>query len=94
MDFIWIFWLFLIGWFGFMMYQSYRSRQQRRALIESLNIGEEVTLAGGILGRIVEMRYDRVLIESGPNTRLWVLREAIVGKTAGLAESGEDTRAA
>jgi preprotein translocase subunit YajC len=60
--------------------QQQRVRRQRE-LIMSVDVGDEVVTAGGIIGRIVEMSDDRAWIEVADDVVLEILRVAISRKT-------------
>ena len=64
----------------FFMYRS--KRNQDRALKDQLGQmkrGDEVMTAGGIYGKIVEVRDNKVLVkvDENSNTKIWFTRDAI-----------------
>jgi preprotein translocase subunit YajC len=60
--------------------QQQRVRRQRE-LIMSIDVGDEVVTAGGIIGRIVELSDDRVWVEVADDVVVEMLRIAISKKT-------------
>ena len=64
-----------------------RSRQE---MLTSMKRGDEIQTIGGIVGKVVEARDDRVLVkvDETSNTKIWFLRSAIARVTA------EDTKPA
>jgi len=52
---------------------------QRKSLLDNLKKGDEVQTIGGVLGKVVETRDDRVLVkvDEGSNTKIWFSRSAI-----------------
>jgi len=73
----------LLGGFGALMYfttirpQKKRQKEEQN-MRESLEIGDEITTLGGILGRIVTVKEDSLIIETGADrTKLRILRTAI-----------------
>jgi preprotein translocase subunit YajC len=59
--------------------QQRRARQQR-ALVESLDVGDEVVTIGGLFGRIMEVDDEAVTIDAGAGTRLRFLKQAVARK--------------
>lgn len=56
--------------------QQQRVRQQRD-LVASLELGDEVVTAGGIIGTIVVLTDDEASLEISPGVRMRILRGAI-----------------
>ena len=71
-------------------------KQQKRDLQmrASLDIGDEVLTQGGVLGRIVSIREDTVVIETGSDrVKLRIVRNAIIqNTTAKSATKKESTK--
>ena len=73
----------LLGGFGAMMYFTTIRPQKKRqkeeqSMRDNLEIGDEITTLGGILGRIVTIKEDSLIIETGADrTKLRILRTAI-----------------
>lgn len=65
-----------VGWFLLIRPQQERARRHA-AVIDSLEPGEEVITAGGIHGRLTEIRAETVGIEVAPGVVLTVARPAI-----------------
>lgn len=80
-----IFWA-LIG--GAMWFLLIRPQQQRvkaqRALVQSLEVGDEVVTVGGMLADIVALEGEIVTLEPAPGIRLRYRRAAISGKVPQL----------
>jgi preprotein translocase subunit YajC len=53
--------------------------KQRQARLKELKKGDEIQTIGGIIGKIVEAREDRVLVkvDETANTKVWFSRNAI-----------------
>lgn len=56
--------------------QSKRNKEHKQ-LLESLSKGDEVVIAGGMLGKITKVGDDFVVIEVAPNTEIRFQRGAI-----------------
>jgi preprotein translocase subunit YajC len=66
-----------IAIFWFLLIRPQRQQQKRHeALLKQLKKGDEVVTAGGIVGRIVHVKDDRLTIESG-ESRLVIQRERV-----------------
>jgi preprotein translocase subunit YajC len=71
--------LLLVGammWFLLIRPQQQRVRRQQ-ALLQALEVGDEVITAGGMIGRITAMDGDRVSIELGAGVVVEFLRGAV-----------------
>lgn len=64
-----------------------KARKQHDALLGSLKKGDEVVTSGGIIGRVKDIKEERVTVESGDST-LVIRRDRIiqVGSDAGAAK--------
>jgi preprotein translocase subunit YajC len=64
-----------------MVFSSRRSKKEKRQyedMLENLAVGDEVTTIGGIIGRIVSIKGETVLIETGRDkVKIRFLRSAI-----------------
>jgi preprotein translocase subunit YajC len=77
--------------------QQQRVRRQRE-LVMSIDVGDEVVTAGGMIGRVVELSDDRAWIEVADDVVIEILRIAITRKTEarpvtddGVEQEYEDT---
>jgi preprotein translocase subunit YajC len=66
---------------GMMWLLLIRPQQQRvkrqQALLASLEVGDEVVTAGGLMGRIVSLDDERMWIEIAPGTTVTFVRAAV-----------------
>jgi preprotein translocase subunit YajC len=71
--------LAMVGVFYFLLIRPNRKRQKAdKAMRENLQIADEVVTSGGIIGRVLSVKDDTVLIETGGDrTRIRILRSAI-----------------
>ena len=70
----------MIGGFYFLLIRPQRNRQRsQRALLSSLEVGDEIMTTGGMLGTIVEIDDDEgvVTVEIAPGTRVKMMRQGI-----------------
>jgi preprotein translocase subunit YajC len=77
--------------------QQQRVRRQRE-LVMSIDVGDEVVTAGGMIGRVIELSDDRAWIEVADDVVIEILRIAITRKTEarpvtddGVEQEYEDT---
>ena len=64
--------------FYFLLIRPQQKKQKEaRAMLDSLEKGNEVVTAGGILGRIVKIDDQYITVEVAPNTQMVVQRGAI-----------------
>ena len=80
--------LLLVGFVGVMYFTTIRPQRKRQkeeqSMRDNLEIGDEITTIGGIMGRVVTVKEDSIIIETGADrTKLRILRTAIgVNNTA------------
>ena len=78
----------------FMMHRS--SKKQERETQEmrnSLEVGDEITTIGGIIGEIVRIKEETVTIETGKDrTKIRILRSAVRSVDVYAAEKRGETR--
>ena len=70
----------LIGGMYFLMIRPQKKRQRtQRAVLNSLQVGDEVMTAGGIFGTLKEIDDDEgtVVVEIAPGTQIRMLRQGI-----------------
>lgn len=79
--FIYILIFAAIGYFLLVRPRARRNRQARQ-MQQSIEVGDEVILTSGIIGRITWMEGDRARVEVAPETELEVVRAAISRRTA------------
>ena len=69
---------FLLLWLIVVRPQRKRQNQQR-ALVNELQVGDEVLTAGGIYGTVSRLDEDEVTVEIAPRTEVRVARRAVAG---------------
>ena len=69
----------LIAIFYFMLYRPQKKQEKEtRALLDSLQVGDEITTHSGIIGKIVSMKDETVTIETSKDkTKIRFLKTAI-----------------
>jgi preprotein translocase subunit YajC len=77
--------LLAVAFFILIVRPQRRQMAARRALIASLEIGDEVITAGGIFGTILDMSDTDIRVEVAPGVVLKVAREAVSARPAPAA---------
>ena len=86
--------LLLMGVFFYFLLirpQQRRARQQR-ALIESLDVGDEVMTIGGMFGTIRRLYEDRVTLEVSPGVDLELAKSAIARRLEAAGDYGDEAQ--
>lgn len=64
--------------FFFQMRSSKKRQNEEQAMRDNLEIGDEIVTIGGIVGRVVTVREEDIIIETGADrTKLRILKGAI-----------------
>jgi preprotein translocase subunit YajC len=79
--------LFGVMWFLLIRPQQ-RKQQQQRAILESLEPGQEILTAGGLFGTITDVDIEEVVLEIAPGVNVRVDKRAVA--TVVEAEEVED----
>ena len=72
--------LLAVAFFVLIVRPQRRQMAARRALIASLEVGDEVITAGGIYGTVRELTDTTLLVEVAPGVMLTLAREAVSGR--------------
>lgn len=69
----------MVGVMYLTMIRPQRKRQkEEQAMRDNISIGDEITTIGGIMGRVVTVKEDSIIIETGADrTKLRILRTAV-----------------
>lgn len=70
---------FMIGIFYFLILRPEKKRnKEMQAMLNNIQVADEVVTSGGIIGRVLSVKEDTVLIETGSDrTKIRVLKSAI-----------------
>lgn len=87
--------LLLIPIFYFLMYRPQKKQEKETAQMRNnLTIGDEIVTIGGIMGRVVKVKDDYVVIETGSDRTKIKFRKSAIGsveKKAGTDEKKHTT---
>jgi preprotein translocase subunit YajC len=80
----------LVVYMAMMMLPKRRQDKERQNMLSNMKRGDEIQTIGGIIGKVVEAREDRVLVkvDESSNSKIWFTRGSIARVTA------EDTKEA
>jgi preprotein translocase subunit YajC len=69
----------MVGVMYFTMIRPQKKRQkEEQAMRDNISIGDEITTIGGIMGRVVTVKEDSIIIETGADrTKLRIIRSAV-----------------
>src|SRR5207244_1767133 len=67
-----LFWLLLIR-------PQRRRRAEQSALIQNVEVGDEIVTAGGLFGHVQSVADDELLVEIAPGTSVRIARRAVAG---------------
>jgi preprotein translocase subunit YajC len=85
----------LAGAFFFLIVRPQRRQMAaRRALIASIEVGDEVITAGGIYGTVLEVTDTTLLVQVAPGVELTLAREAVSSRPPSPVPEVPDTPAA
>lgn len=72
-----------------------KKQQEEQKLRDSIQIGDEITTIGGIQGRVVTVKEDSIILETGPDrTKLKFMRWAIQTNDTANSRLAEEKAAA
>jgi preprotein translocase subunit YajC len=81
-----LFWLLLI--------RPQRRRQaEQTALIQNVQVGDEIVTAGGLFGHVQGVADDELLVEIAPGTNVRIARRAVAGIVGPEEEDEEELEA-
>ena len=73
-----IMWTAIIAIFYFLLIRPQRKAQDRhQKMVEGLKKGDDVMTDGGIIGRVIHLKEDRVTVKTADDTRIEVARSKI-----------------
>jgi preprotein translocase subunit YajC len=73
-----IMWTAIIAIFYFLLIRPQKKAQQRHQdMVEGLKRGDDVMTEGGIVGRVIHLKEDRVTVKTADDTRIEVARSKI-----------------
>jgi len=82
----------MVAIFYFLLYRPQKKQQKAEAeMRNSLEVGDEITTIGGIIGEVVSIKEETVTIETGKDrSKIRVLRSAIKSIDVKAGDTGEN----
>ncbi len=85
--------LLLIPIFYFLMYRPQKKQEKETAAMRnSLMIGDEVVTIGGIIGKVVKVKDDYVVIETGSDKARLKMRKTAIGSVEKKADDDSNNQ--
>ena len=68
----------IVFFYFFMLRPQKKQEKEKQAMMNALEVGDEITTIGGIIGEIVSIKEETVTIETGKDrSKIRILRSAI-----------------
>jgi preprotein translocase subunit YajC len=81
----------LFALFWLLMIRPQRRRQaEQNALIQNVEVGDEIVTAGGLFGHVQGVADDELLVEIAPGTNVRIARRAVAGIVGPEDEEDEE----
>jgi preprotein translocase subunit YajC len=85
----------LVALFWLLLIRPQRRRQaEQNALIQNIEVGDEIVTAGGLFGHVKSVADDELLVEIAPGTNVRIARRAVAGIVGPEEEDEEELEAA
>lgn len=83
----------IVVMYAMMILPKRKKDKQRNQMLSDMKRGDEIQTIGGIIGKVVDPREDRVLVkvDESSNTKIWFTRGSIARVTAEDAKDGKAT---
>jgi preprotein translocase subunit YajC len=78
--------LIVVVFYFFMIRPQMKRQKELRKFQESLSKGDKVIVAGGIMGKIFDVKEDHAVVEIDDNTRIRVIKSSIVRDSSDLQQ--------
>lgn len=70
--------LLLVVFYFFLIRPEKKRSKQMKAMLDNIQVADEVVTTGGIIGRVLAVKEDTILIETGSDrTKIRILRSSI-----------------
>ena len=68
----------LVVFYFFMIRPQKKQEKETKSMLDNLQVGDEITTVGGIIGKIISIKDETVLIETSKDcTKIRILRTAV-----------------
>lgn len=80
----------IVALFFFMSRKDKKARQQENDMLNNLQVGDEITTKGGIIGKIISIKEETIMIETGHDRTKIRLHRWAVRNVDVKAEDAQD----
>ncbi|MGI6202296.1 MAG: preprotein translocase subunit YajC [Eubacteriales bacterium] len=86
--------IIMLGVFYFFLYRPQKKQEQQiTEMRNSLEVGDEITTIGGIIGKVISIKEDTVLLETGNDRiKIRILRSAVKSIDVKASEIEEEEK--
>ena len=84
--------LFALFWL-LVLRPNRRRQMEQKALIQNIEVGDEIVTAGGLFGHVKSVADDELLVEIAPGTDVRIARRAVAGIVGPEEEDEEELEA-
>jgi preprotein translocase subunit YajC len=78
--------LIIVVFYFFMIRPQMKRQKELRKFQESLSKGDKVLVAGGIMGKVFDVKEDHVVVEVDDNVRLRVVKSSVLRDSSDLQQ--------
>ena len=78
--------LIIVVFYFFMIRPQMKRQKELRKFHESLQKGDKVIIAGGIYGKITEVKEEYIIVEVDENTKLKVVKSTVIRDASDLQQ--------
>ncbi len=78
--------LIIVVFYFFMIRPQMKRQKELRKFQESLAKGDKVIVAGGIMGKVFDVKDDHIVVEIDENTRVRVIKSTVVRDSTDLQQ--------
>lgn len=78
--------LIIVVFYFFMIRPQMKRQKELRKFQESLSKGDKVLVAGGIMGKVFDVKEDHVIVEVDDNVKLRVVKSSVLRDSSDLQQ--------
>jgi preprotein translocase subunit YajC len=78
--------LIIVVFYMFMIRPQMKRQKELRKFQEALQKGDKVIVAGGVYGKVFEMKEDHIVVEVSDNVRIRVIKSTVLRDSSDLQQ--------
>ena len=86
--------VFLVGYMFLLTRKDKKQQQSEQEMRENLKVGDEIITIGGIMGRVVTVKEDSVVIESGADRNKIRFTKPAIARNVTAEKKADEIKAA